>query len=52
MKGEGFKLLKRKEGLSFYMRGFQKNKPYSHLLRDTLESSINSDDSEGEESDI
>ena len=32
MKAYGFKQLKRKEGLSFYLKGFMKNRPFKGLL--------------------
>jgi hypothetical protein len=33
MKAYGFKQLKRKEGLSFYLKGFMKNRPFKGLLK-------------------
>ncbi|CDW76820.1 heat shock transcription [Stylonychia lemnae] len=45
MKAHGFKQLKRKEGLSFYLKGFQKNKPYQDLLRDQRDRGYSSDGS-------
>jgi hypothetical protein len=32
MKAYGFKQLKRKEGLSFYLKGFMKNRPFKGVL--------------------
>eukprot|EP00347_Sterkiella_histriomuscorum_P023251 403335371 len=45
MKGYGFKQLKRKEGLSFYLRGFQKSRAHTRNRTKSTTNSIQSYDS-------
>lgn len=44
MKTEGFKYLKRKEGLSFYLKGFHKNKPFKEYISGVEQNHIDTED--------
>ena len=48
MKGYGFKHLKRKEGLQFYLKGFSRGKSFGSLKYEVAETSIAMSESTGD----